>query len=189
MRPKKKHFIALLCVLGVFLLDHWLCRRIYYIPEAKVYVKQDVHRKDAVIKNYYSLRLLPILLERYESLDYIEMISPHRGFSREIVLQYDSLFLYMLDNDPSVFLDYQEAAFHIERYVNLVSVTTIDDTGKTVTHDVWPICPDRFYVDRELRPGYIDIYNTPDWGGYFFSASSSVKRAHLWFLVLPPRKA
>ena len=51
MRLKKKiYFIALLCGLGVFLLDHWFCRKIYYLPEAKVYVKQDVDRTNRVIE-------------------------------------------------------------------------------------------------------------------------------------------
>lgn len=166
----------------------------FYLPEAKVYVKQEVvYAEDVSVRNYFSLQLLPFLFDRLEHLDYIEMCSPPLDFSQEIILQSDSLCLFFMDNRPSRFLDYQERCFHIERYENLVPITTLSimENGEedNKVHYGWPVCPERFYSNRQLRPGYVKLYNSLDvLAGYSFSASSIVKKTHLWFLLLPPRK-
>lgn len=198
---QRQREIMLYVILGClffFLIDNVLCKRIIYIPDAGIYVKQVINRQDKTICNYFSLKLVPILFGHHDNLDHIVMRRPPLDFSHEIYLQNDSLIFYPIVCSPpgqptrdSTFVVIHENKFKIQLFsvYTPVDIVVINSDGsKTVnTHGVYNLCHNKFYNDHVLRDEYSGIVNTFGFGGYSLHSFPSGKRAHIWFLFMRQR--
>lgn len=198
MQNRKVLICIVLGILSLYLSDRFLCKRIVFIPGARVYAKQVILRREQVIYNYFSPRLFPLLLGSYNDLDYVIMRKPDRGFFKEIMLQKDSLLFYPIEcftpeSSELNFLEMCERRYKIEPFsidvANKWVVTNSDGTEEIVMKYGCDVAHSKFYDDnRELRDEYVSIQNWFDWGGYFLYAVPSGRKTHLWSLFRLPRK-
>ena len=145
-------------------------KKIYYIPQAGIYVQQ-VRRND-LVDNYYSRGLLPLLFRRYMFIDTVRM-NHFSEIGCYAFLDCDNLILYLMDDpgngDYNNFLSFSEYNMKIIRYYPL----DLDD---------W----DRFYDGHNLSNPYALIHNCQRFGLGFDVRPA--RKVHLYYLFKVPSR-
>ena len=164
----KRKMITLLFWVGLLLvvLDIIFCRRMYYIPQAGIYVRQ-VSAENNIVENHFSRRILPLFLKRYKSLDVVRMNNLSE-MGCQMMLDRGKRVLYLLDLPGS------------GDYNNFLSYT--DNCLRIVVLSDWRM----FYSDDDhlLVDTYTIIENVRR-----FALSFVVRPAHkvhLYYLLKPP---
>ena len=164
----KRKTITLLFWVGLLLVvfDIIFCRRMYYIPQAGIYVRQ-VSEENNVVDNYFSRRIFPLFLKRYKSLDEVKMNNLSE-MGCQMMLDRKNRILYLLDypgsGDYNNFLSYTN---------NCLRIVVLSD---------WRM----FYSDdnRFLGDTYTRIDNSRRFGLSFIVRPAH--KVHLYYLLKPP---
>lgn len=167
LNTMKRKTITLLFLGGLLLVvfDICICRRMYYIPQAGLYVRQ-VPIDNDVVDNYFSRRILPLFFKRYKSLDVVRM-NHLSEMGCKMMLDRNNGVLYLLELSGS------------GDYDNFISFS--DNSLKIEV--VYCESDSMFHSGHNLIDPYTLIWNSRRFGLCFYVAPA--RKVHLYYLFKP----